>query len=256
MDKRLSVGLEAAKQAGSYLRAQFLKEHHVSAKPDSTVLLDEDKKSEDILISSIIKAFPKDTFFTEETDTKFDQDNVWIIDPLCGSYSYLRGVETWSISLAYFSDNKLQLGIVYQPYLLNVFYGVLGWGAFMNGQSIKPSETVKISDSFVSIEHGVFNNPQVNLKDLVGSIKRLRVGHGSGGELSYVAAGFLDAVIKTDQTLVHFAGGRAILEAAGGVFSDFNNKPAPFYFDKGKKIDYIACSNKGLSSKILKYLLK
>lgn len=254
MDKRVEVGLEAIKQAGNYLRSQFLKKHRVSNKKDLTVQLHEDLKSEEILLSLISKAFPKDSFFTEERDMKLNEDSVWIIDPLCGSYSYLRGVETWSISLAYYSDNRLQFGVVYQPYLVNVFYGVMGWGAFMNGQPIQPSKIKDIKNAFISIEHGVFNNRGVNLEKLISEMKRLRVGHGSGGELSYVASGFLDAVIKTDQTLMHFAGGRAIIEAAGGVFNDFSNNEAPIIFDKNKKINYIAASNKHLVSEILKVL--
>ena len=71
-------------------------------------------------------------------------------------------------------------------------------------------------DAFISIEHGVFNNKKFRLEKLIADMKRLRVGHGSGGELSYVVAGFLDAVVKTDQVLMHFAGGRAIVEEAGG----------------------------------------
>ena len=93
-----------------------------------------------------------------------------------------------------------------------------------------------------------------HLKKIIADMKRLRVGHGSGGELSYVAAGFLDAVIKTDQALMHFAGGRAVLEGAGGIFVDFTGHPAPTYFDKNKSINYIACSNITFANEILSYL--
>jgi fructose-1,6-bisphosphatase/inositol monophosphatase family enzyme len=80
------------------------------------------------------------------------------------------------------------------------------------------------------------------------------VGHGSGGELAYVASGRIDAVIKTDQTVMHFAGGRALVEEAGGVFIDFSGKRAPTYFDKSRSIDYIAASNKILAEDLLRYL--
>lgn len=79
------------------------------------------------------------------------------------------------------------------------------------------------------------------------------MGHGSGGELAYVACGALDAVIKTEQTLIHFAGGRAIIEEAGGVFVDFTGKRCPTYFDKTKKVNYIG-TNKSLITELLKYL--
>lgn len=253
MDQRLKVGLEAIKESGDFLNTCFYNKHNYSIKKDSTVLIDEDIKSENIIINRIKKNFPQDTFISEEKITEFNKNSVWIIDPLCGSYSYLRGVETWSVSIAYLSKNRLIFGIVNQPYLNNIFYGYIGKGAFLNDKPVKPSNTHDVGKAFVSIEHGVFNDDRVNLKSLIKTIKRLRVGHGSGGELSYVASGYLDAVIKTKQTLMHFAGGQAIIEAAGGVFLNFKGENAPICFDRNKKIDYIACSNIVLAKKILKY---
>lgn len=255
MEKRLQVGIKAVIMAGDYLRGQFLKKHRVSLKKDKTVLLGEDLKSEEILLFTIAKAFPRDSFLTEERDMTIKTDDIWVFDPLCGSYSYSRGVETWSVSAAFISDSKYQVGIVYQPFTQNLYYSQLGAGAYMNKQKIHPSSISQVKDAFISIEHGVFNNQSVLLKKIIADMKRLRVGHGSGGELSYVAAGFLDAVIKTDQALVHFAGGRAVLECAGGVFIDFTGHPAPTYFDKDKTINYIACSNLTLAREILSYLV-
>jgi fructose-1,6-bisphosphatase/inositol monophosphatase family enzyme len=102
----------------------------------------------------------------------------------------------------------------------------------------------------------VFNDEKVHLKKIIANMKRLRVGHGSGGELSYVAAGFLDAVIKTDQALMHFAGGRAIIEETGGVFVDFSGKSAPTFLDKNKTTNYIAASNVILAREIISYIVK
>ena len=256
MDLRLETAISAIKKSGEYLRSEFLKKHSISIKSDKTVLLGEDKKSEEILISYISNSFPNDTFLTEERVTKYNADSVWVIDPLCGSYSYLRGVETWSISAAYITSEGSQIGLVYQPYLQNIFYSQKGKGAFMNNQKINPTKIIDVSEAFISIEHGAFNNPDIQLSQLIKKIKRLRVGHGSGGELSYVAAGFLDAVIKTDQSIMHFAGGRAIVEESGGVFLDFFGKNAPLFLDRQKHINYLACNNNLLAKNILDLIVK
>jgi len=251
MDKRLAVVINALIKSGTYLRQRFLKKHQVSMKEDRTELLGEDLKSEEILMHEISSKFPNDSFLTEETETKLNSSRVWVIDPLCGSYSYLRGVETWSISAAYIFGNEYLLGAVYQPYSNNLYYCQKGKGAFMNKKKIYPSSITTISKAFISIEHAVFNDKKVNLKRLLKDMKRLRVGHGSGGELSYVAAGFIDAVIKTNQAIMHFAGGRAIIEEAGGVFVDFLGEQAPTYLDRNKTINYIAASNLQLAKEII-----
>ncbi len=253
MNDQLSIAVSAVTKAGDYLKKQFLQRHVIRWKNDSSVLLGEDIKSEEILIQTIGKSFSGDSFWTEESETKIASNRIWIFDPLCGSFSYLRGVETWSISAALLMDDSYQLGVVYQPLIDNIFTCEKGKGAFHNKQQIYPAKTRSLSDAFVSVEHGVFTSAKYDLRNLIPQIKRIRVGHGSGGELAYVAAGYLDAVIKTGQTLEHFAGGRAIVEEAGALFVDFSGKRAPTLFDKTIKIDYIA-TNRLLLDKLLKFV--
>lgn len=255
MEQRLEKAKIAIIKAGDYLDRKFCDRHYTTLKSDKTELLSEDIKSEQIIISTLAKAFPRDSFLTEEQETKIRSEYVWVIDPLCGTYSYLRGVETWSLSIGLISGSEYLLGVVYQPLLSSIFYSQTGKGAYKNNRPIHVSSTNYIDRAFISIEHNVFKSGKFDVLSMIKDIKRLRVGHGSGGELSYVAAGHLDAVIKTDQALFHFAGGRAILEEAGGVFLDFEGEPAPTYLDKNKTIDYIAC-NKILVQKLRKYVMK
>ena len=253
-DDRLAVAIRAVSNAGKYLKGRFLKPHTQLAKKDSTTLLGEDIKSEEILISTIAKAFPSDTFFSEERETFSPSEHVWIIDPLCGTYSYLRGVETWSISVALRINNVSTLSVIYQPFEDTLFHSQASSGAFMKNKRIQTSKVSRIKDAFVSLEHAVFTSGKVDTLNLISHIKRVRVGHGSGGELAYVAAGFLDAVIKTDQTIEHFAGGRALIECAGGTFVDFSGNTPPTFLDKDKRIDYIGCANKVLANKLLDFV--
>ncbi|MFC1647112.1 inositol monophosphatase family protein [Patescibacteria group bacterium] len=254
MDKRLIVAKKVILKAGDYLNNRFYKKHSQLRKKDNTTLLEEDLKSEEILMGGIHKYFPSDSFFSEETETEIKSDFVWVIDPLCGTYSYLRGVETWSLSVALVENNEYLLGVVYQPVLGNLFYAQIGSGAYKNNEQIHVSKVKNLSESFISFEHAVFGSGKINTQRLISDIKRIRVGHGTGSELSYVAAGHLDAVIKTDQELMHFAGGRVILEAAGGAFINFQGNNVRTFLDRNKKVNYIA-TNKHLQRKLLEYCL-
>jgi len=253
MEERLRIAKQAILQAGAYLKERFHSLHSVTLKEDQTELLGEDISSEDILLSTLHTHFPSDSFLTEERDTKLTSDLVWVFDPICGSYSYLRGVETWSLSIALIRGDEYIIGVVYQPLLDNLFYSLKGAGAFRSNVALRPSSVSEISKAFVSVEHGVFDSKDIDMSKLIRNIKRIRVGHGSGGELAYVAAGYLDAVIKTGQTLTHFAGGRAIVEEAGGTFMDFTGQRAPTFLDKHNKVDYIAC-NPFLKDVLLQYI--
>ena len=253
MEQRLKIAKNAILKAGDYLKKEFYNRHHVLMKADDTELLDEDLKSEEILMSEISKFFPADSFLTEERETEIKSDKIWVFDPICGSYYYLRGVETWSISMAFISENQYLIGGVYQPLLGNLFWSEKGKGTFGNNKIIHVSDIDEIDKAFISVELGIFRSKRFDILKLAQNVKRLRTSGGTGGELSYVAAGYLDGLIKTNQALMHFAGGRAILEEAGGVFLDFSGKPAPTFLDRNKTIDYIAC-NKNLASELLKYV--
>lgn len=254
MDQRLKKARAGIILAGDYLARKFYQKHYGEMKQDQTEVLGEDLESEKIIISTISKFFPNDSFLTEERETKITGNYIWVIDPICGTYSYLRGVETWSLSVALISGKDYLLGIVYQPLLSNLFYSQKRKGAYRNRQPIHVSSIDNLDEAFISVEHGVFKSGKFNTLAMIKDIKRLRVGHGSGGELAYVAAGFIDGLIKTNQALFHFAGGRAILEEADGVFVDFHGESAPTYLDKNKITDYIAC-NKSLTQELLKYVL-
>lgn len=61
---RLTTAIKAVQKSSEYLVEQFHSRHQVSMKKDDTVLLGEDLKSEQMLMSAISKAFPSDTFLT------------------------------------------------------------------------------------------------------------------------------------------------------------------------------------------------
>jgi myo-inositol-1(or 4)-monophosphatase len=245
---RIELAKEIIIKAGSYLKNEFLKRQgKVKIKSDGSVLLTEDQASENIILSPINEFFPADTILSEETPSEKKSDHVWIIDPLCGSYSYLRGVETWSISLALVHDGVYEAGLVYQPLLETFFIGIKGDGVYRNDVPVAPSLAGSLTGSFISIEHNAISDPKINFPNLIGKIKRLRVAHGSGMELAYVASGSLEAVIKTGQTAEHYSGGRALVEMAGGVFVDLDGEKLPVITDRKTKIDYIAAANREIA---------
>jgi myo-inositol-1(or 4)-monophosphatase len=235
--KELLVAVDAVNQAGEVLLDRFNRLHEFKLKEDNTEQLPEDIMSEKILVNSISGNFPKDIILTEESNPDIKESSrVWIFDPICGSYSYLRGVETWSISMALVSEGAFKVGVVYIPLLDLLFSAEAGKGLFLNGNKIENNQFNHINNAFISVEHAVFNSGKINILKLIKDIKRIRVGHGSGQELAYVASGRLDALIKTDQTAVHYSGGRALVEISGAKFYDFSGKRTVIIPFKGLEI--------------------
>ena len=253
----LQVAVTVVNKAGTMLARRFNSLHSYTLKKDSTELLPEDMLSEKILAEAIAKNFPSDGILSEESNFKVNNiDRIWIFDPICGSYSYLRGVETWSVSLALVENGAYKIGVVYIPLLNLLFSAEANLGLFLNGTRVNQPGLNNLKNSFISVEHAVFNSGKLDILKLVKDIKRIRVAHGSGAELAYVASGRLDALIKTDQTAVHYSGGRALVEIAGAKFCDFSGKRARVITDNREKVDYIAVRGERLLEEILGYVRK
>lgn len=145
----------------------------------------------------------------------------WVVDPLCGSIPYARGVADFIISVCLMEGDELKIGVVYDPVRDELFSAVKGMGALLNGKAIQPSSTTledfQEKRTYVSIEHKVFRNIPGNMtQDLCRKTGRIRVAGTCGLELCYVACGRVDALIKLKQPLYDYAAGVVILSEALG----------------------------------------
>ncbi|TLM65382.1 MAG: inositol monophosphatase [Deltaproteobacteria bacterium] len=154
-------------------------------------------------------------------------DYCLVIDPLCGSIPYSRGVPDFVVSVALVKEGMPVVGVVYDPIREELFSAILGQGSFLNGNVINASSTNSLAASYLSIEHKVIKKYKSKyLDEILNKILRLRVAGTCGLELCYVACGRIDALIKCDQPLYDYVSGMLILKEAAGVecFTNFDGK--------------------------------
>lgn len=143
----------------------------------------------------------------------------WVIDPLCGSIPYARGVADFIVSVSLMKGREPQIGVVYDPVRNELFSAVKDMGAWLNGKPIQPSTTThkdfEEKKTYVSIEHKVFRNVLgEQTQQFSQKIGRIRVAGTCGLELCYVACGRLDALIKLRQPSYDYTAGVLILSEA------------------------------------------
>jgi fructose-1,6-bisphosphatase/inositol monophosphatase family enzyme len=182
----------------------------------------------------------------------------WIVDPLCGSIPYARGVADFIVSIAAVVGQKIVAGVVYDPVQNELFSATADGGALLNGMPISPSNTDELKKAYVSIEHKVIRkNAYTGLGALISEIARLRVAGTCGLEMCYVACGRLDGLIKLDQDLYDYAAGLLILtetNALGSVvFDQKHGTTIEESTIRGKRLSFVAIS-KGLEYPLLKTL--
>lgn len=150
-----------------------------------------------------------------------NSDCHWIVDPLDGSLNFSRGIPINCISIAFWEGMVSKLGVVYDFNRGELFSGVVGEGAWLNGKPIKvsainekskavlftgfPVNTVFSTDSLLAfVEH-------------IKAYKKIRLLGSAALSLAYVACGRGDAYMENDIMIWDVAAGIALVKAAGGT---------------------------------------
>ena len=220
----LSAALEAATAAAEVIRSLYQRNLEVRTKSDQSPVTEADVKSEEAIRAILEKRFPSYGFYGEETGQHaMEADNVWLVDPIDGTKSFVRECPFFSTQIALMRGGRMVLGVSSAP-----AYGELAWaergsGAFLNGKPIRVSTVSALSGTIVS---------SGNLKsltrsasgwsrfgDMIARVSRLR-GYGDFVHYHLLARGSLDVVIESDVNILDIAALTVIVEEAGGRFTD------------------------------------
>ncbi len=251
----LQTTISTAKKAGKFLLDNFRKDFSLIknrslAKEISTKY---DKEADKIIISEITKKFPAHGLLTEESglieNNKLSKSEyLWIIDSLDGTSNFSLGNPFFAVSIALMKKSKLVIGVVYAPFLDELYVAEKGKGATLNGREIHVSEITELKNSYlVSCEGGDKSNKrhaQVNYL-FHPEIKDMRKLGSAALEACFVASGRAEAYITFNISSWDVAASILIVEESGGKATDFSgNKWKPVQSD-------VVISNGILHEKIL-----
>jgi histidinol-phosphatase len=132
LSTRLAVALEAAFEAATltqyYFRRQTLP---TEEKPDGSPVTIADREAEQQIRRTIQSRFPADAILGEEFgETPGTSGFRWILDPIDGTKSFVRGVPLYGMLLAVEHRGQSVLGIIHMPALGETVYATRGSGAW------------------------------------------------------------------------------------------------------------------------------
>ncbi|MFN4227430.1 MAG: inositol monophosphatase family protein [Candidatus Ratteibacteria bacterium] len=217
--KRFDLGVKVIKLAGKYLKENYNKVSKLNESRYDIKLL-QDIESEKILLGNIKKFFPEDNFLSEESKIpKKNKKNLWIIDPLDGSLNFSKGIPHFCISIAFVGENE-KFGIVYDFLKEELFTGIEGEGAYLNGKKIEVSKIDKIEESILSIgfmrgEKEILYGLKI-LEKMIKKVKRIRMMGSASLDLCYLASGRIDLSIHLNLNRWDYEAGSIILKESGG----------------------------------------
>ena len=232
MKPALSEVESLARQAGEILRASFNQRpgygHHLNVDYKSLIdpVTDVDRRSEALMLDEIRSRYPDHRIITEESGNLAGQDCcIWYIDPLDGTVNFTHGVPIFSVSIAFAQDDRLELGVVYDPILDECFSAERGRGAWLNGKPIHVSGARDLDHSLLvtGFPYDIRTNPVKNLDNYARFTLRSQGVRRLGSaalDLCYIAAGRLDGYWETVLFAYDMAAGALIAEEAGAMVTD------------------------------------
>lgn len=238
--ERFDVGIDVIKKAGRYLREDF---SNSSKLKESTydVKLKQDIESEKIIIENIKEKFPEDTFLCEETGiTGKNQNNLWIIDPLDGTLNFSRNIPHSCVSIAFIGKDE-KFGIIYDFFREEIFTGIEGKGAYLNGKKIRVSKIDKIENAIIGIGFMV-GKREIEygleiLQKIIKKAKRVRMMGSAGLDFAYLSSGRIDLLIHLNLKRWDYEAGKIILNEAGGELIEEEINGVKIFKGTNKKIE-------------------
>lgn len=190
-----------------------------------------DQKSEDKMRSYIKNLRPNDGIVGEEQGISSGTSGfTWFLDPIDGTRAFISGIPVWTVLVSVSKDGQPVLGVVYQPFTQEFFIGGLGFSEYTrNHLSIKLSvrqckslEAAFLSTTFPEI------GTALERKAFQAVAMRVRLCRYGLDAYAYalLAAGHLDLVIEAGLKPYDVHAPIALIEAAGGIVTNWSGGPA------------------------------
>ena len=223
--------VEWARRAGA-IQLEYFRSHHLDVKVkqnESDIVTKADRMSDALITENIRRRYPDHSILAEESGA--DQrtgDFQWVIDPLDGTTNYTAGLPTFAVSIGINFKGKPVVGVVFAPYLNELFTAVAGEGAMLNGEPIRVRENDRLDRAVLSTGFPVDRreNPDDNVKEfhrVLTEARAVRCLGAASMDLCYTAAGVLDGFWEMNLHEWDVAAGALIVEEAGGKVTRYRD---------------------------------
>jgi myo-inositol-1(or 4)-monophosphatase len=154
----------------------------------------------------------------------------FIVDPLDGTFNFVKGLGPSAISVALWEHDRPLFGVIYSLAERQLVWGGRGIGAFIDGRRISVSETSDPSLASICTGFPVRLDMHSELAmrgfwRMVKPYAKVRMLGSAAASLVQVARGAADLYAESNIMLWDIAAGVAIVEGAGGQYAINSSGP-------------------------------
>lgn len=240
---RAALAERAARAGGAVARQRFRGEQTVETKANKNdVVTESDRDAQAQVVATVREEFPSARFLCEEelvrrtgpettapksVDSVPSNGDSWVVDPIDGTANFVRGIRTWTTSVAAVSDGTTVGSATYLP-VSGEFYGAGPDSLTRDGETMSVSQRTD-PETFAVVPVGWWNERAefgrlcTAIGERFGDLRRIGSFQAT---LALVAAGALDGAVCTTPTNPwDTMAGVHMIRRAGGTVTGLDGEP-------------------------------
>ena len=190
-----------------------------------------DRASERAMRAILAQKRPEDAILGEEYGTKPGETGLtWVLDPIDGTRAFMAGAPSWGVLIGLSDAQGPVYGIIDQPHLDERFEGGLGRAVLSGRGKQVPLATrrgIALAQATLMSTYPEVGSPAEHaaFRRVADRARLVRYGFDCYG-YALLAAGHVDLVIEAGLQSYDVAAPIAVIQAAGGVVTDWRGGPA------------------------------
>jgi myo-inositol-1(or 4)-monophosphatase len=228
LQRYLTCARQLVRRAGAITLNYYNKGIRHDLKADETPVTAADRATEEFIRSEIERIYPSHAIVGEEFGQRAGEGKPcrWIVDPIDGTKSFLKGVPFYSVLLALEIEGIARVGAVCFPALNEVLCAADGLGCWWNDKPAHVSEVSEWKQAvFLYTSWSGFRTKQ-RLDVFENLHKECFFGRGWGDAYGYhmVATGRAEVMLDPSVSIWDVAPFVPIFREAGGFFGSWSGE--------------------------------
>jgi histidinol phosphatase-like enzyme (inositol monophosphatase family) len=212
---------EVARAAGDTALAYYGSDISIDSKADGTPVTAADRSAEQVARSWIASRFSSDGIVGEEFGVEGrDRARKWIIDPIDGTKSFVRGVPLWGTLVAVVESDTVLAGAAYFPALGDIVCAGAGEGCWWNDRKCSVSLVATLSDAALLTSAPLDDERWSRLTSKAPIVRTWGDCYG----YFLVATGRAEVMVDPTLSAWDIAAFVPIISEAGGVITDWQGR--------------------------------
>ncbi|MGQ0735393.1 MAG: histidinol-phosphatase [Acidobacteriota bacterium] len=226
MREFLDFAVDVAWRAGRLVVAHYQTGVAVERKADGSVVTVADREAERLIRRAIAAEYPAHAIVGEELGAdERPSSHRWLIDPIDGTNTFVRGVPFFGVLVALERDGIPVVGVCHFPALNETVAAAAGLGCRWNGRAARVSAVTTLAEATVAFTDA--SNVAARLGEQWTTLQRetaLQRGWGDCYGHCLVATGRVDVMLDPRMHPWDCAALVPIVQEAGGRFTDWKGR--------------------------------